>query len=103
MGVMKFVLSDELEHELRMRHKKKGDFSIMAEEAFVDYLRKLDDYEIDRIESIVGEALQHNILSIKTKHPDMYEELKSFGFPDYEIIKIIDWRTLNESKKVKTS
>ena len=38
MGVMKFVLSDELEDELRKHFRKKGDLSKIAELALRKHL-----------------------------------------------------------------
>jgi len=38
MGVMKFVLSDELEQELRKQFRKKGDLSKIAELALRKHL-----------------------------------------------------------------
>ena len=38
MGVMKFVLTDELEQELRNKFRKKGDLSKIAEAALRNHL-----------------------------------------------------------------
>jgi len=38
MGVMKFVLTDELEQELRKQFRKKGDLSKIAETALRNHL-----------------------------------------------------------------
>ena len=41
MGIIRFVLSDELEKRLRSHVRKKGDLSRMGEEAIREYLDRL--------------------------------------------------------------
>ena len=52
MGVMKFVLTDELEQELRSKFRKKGDFSKIVELALRKHLSmRATDEALEELEA----------------------------------------------------